>query len=663
MFLELPHSVCLIDQLKTLDLGGNVKLAALSSNLTLLKSLSSLNLLKCPALISPPLEVCQQGLSAIIQYYIDFAASSSNKLLLATVVVIGQAGAGKTSLVKTLQNENKTRVLTQRSTTSIQDGATKVFNFENVSYNGAVLKFIDLGGQEVYHVAYRLTFRQNCVLIVVVNMTQYETLSVEIGDREAVRRLYLDWMTHCYLAQPKLGPPKLVLTHKDKYDAGEFQSLRDRFITTSDEVRNAVIAEDSLLNKAMFKEVRHLATTDSPVFPSHDIYEIGNEENEFAVFDKLMASLHEDCQRHIREVPKLWDDVTEAISKQPGCHNSLPNILDALKPTHNIQYEHLAMILTYMHCCGRLLWYKNIDCLHSYIFYDIPAVTDLIKVLYDHTSEQKWKDRLQNFQPWKIGVEIDEYEALTTDFRQTGVTSQRLLEYFISVETMFKTETEVETAANILRSFRLIHGPVKRDADSCFIIPYFAEGYLEDTLLANKAIHLVTDLNFQGLALPQFLYHQMASEVLGLFPGLTSTYMVKQNGITVLHGSCAIMFLHNPKSQKATINVGCDVESVADAWTFLIDIVNTLITSILEAWEGARLTCTYFCAHCTLTGSPHPHKRVNPPWCVISREPMKLQLCDGKMPVICKQKEEIPAALQFPCEFFNLVLETCPFVG
>jgi len=195
----------------------------------------------CDALTSPPLEVCKRGLDAVRQYYTDLAKGAGRNLPFATIAVLGQTMAGKTSLIRTLQSTDRKRVLTNRSPNAEYDETTKVFNVEEVEVDGTTLRLIDMGGQEVYHITYHLTLRQNCVPVIVVNMEQYDQISKMSTDREAVRKLAFDFMSHLYLAHPSLGPPKLIFTHKDKFPSEIFQQLRRKFLEVSEQLCKNII--------------------------------------------------------------------------------------------------------------------------------------------------------------------------------------------------------------------------------------------------------------------------------------------------------------------------------------------------------------------------------------------------------------------------------------
>jgi len=99
-----------------------------------------------------------------------------NSLPLVTIAVIGNTMARKTSLIKTLQNVDRTRVLTNRNPESKVDETTKVFKVEKLEIENFPVQLIDMGGNEIYHTTYQLALHQNCIPLIVVNMAQYRDL-------------------------------------------------------------------------------------------------------------------------------------------------------------------------------------------------------------------------------------------------------------------------------------------------------------------------------------------------------------------------------------------------------------------------------------------------------------------------------------------------------
>lgn len=654
-FKTLPSCLWDLGALKVLNLSGNLRLQDLDSRILSIVSLNDLDTSLCASLRSPPYEVCQQGIDAVKQYYKDIAESSSSNIALATVVVIGRSGAGKTSLIKTLQSKTKQRVLTDRSPGNLNDQATRVFNFEEVEVHNMALRFIDMGGHEVYHIAYQLTFRQNCVPVIVVSMCEYQELEALVGKREAVRRLYLDSMAHLYLSQSDIRPPILVLTHKDKFSSEEFSSLKEQFCSTSDDVRNTIIAEDNLCKDPKFQKIKHLSNVNIPVFETRNIYEIGDETTNYATFDLMKASLHRACMEYVKEVPKIWAKVNQAVSDLAGCVQSLPSIASALRQTLKVDKSQLRIILTYMHDCGKLLWYKNVESLAPCIFHKTEEVTRLLNVLYDHDESNRWKQREERFESSSAIVVVEQYRKLVDQFKATGMMAEDLLNYFIKLESGFQSDADFIVAINILKSFKLIHGPIEREEGSCYIIPYFSSGYLDGSLNTDGNLNFHVDLLFKGLFLPAYVYHQMSLAVFELFPSQTDTAVVKSNGAIVFCGDLVVSLIHDSKSKKVAIKVDTDLEKIAEAWKILMDVTITTIQSTLKTWEAAKLVCVFYCPHCRLAACDHPDIEFNPSWCGLGKRPGSFSLrtpgTKGSLKsVICKQDRTVPSALKFPCK-------------
>jgi len=232
-FKEIPDSVYSLKSLETLNLSHNSDLELRNSKFLQLTMLKKNNLVYCEKIKFPPHRVCEQGVEAIRQFFLDLRMGAGNNLPLVTIAVIGNTMAGKTSLIKTLQNVGRTRVLTNRNAENKIDETTKIFTVEKLEVENVPLQLIDMGGNEVYHTTYQLALHQNCIPVIVVNLAQYRDHVKKSSKREAVRRLAFDYMSHLYLANPSMGSPKLVLTHKDLFSDTEFGKLKHGFLSTS----------------------------------------------------------------------------------------------------------------------------------------------------------------------------------------------------------------------------------------------------------------------------------------------------------------------------------------------------------------------------------------------------------------------------------------------
>ena len=117
-----------------------------------MKRLTDISLEGCDGLQSPPTQVCERGMDSIKQYYKDLTLGEGRNVPAVTIAVVGEAMAGKTSLIKTFQSKDKKRVMTHRGPDSKKDLATVVFKLEEVAKPDMILKFIDVGGLSLIHI-------------------------------------------------------------------------------------------------------------------------------------------------------------------------------------------------------------------------------------------------------------------------------------------------------------------------------------------------------------------------------------------------------------------------------------------------------------------------------------------------------------------------------
>jgi len=657
---SLPSSVYTLNGLLQLDISYNKSLTSLDPKILQLTQLHELNVFDCHSLISPPLEVCKRGADSARQYYADLAKGAGRNLPFATIAVLGNTMAGKTSLIRTLQSTDRKRVLTNRGSDAVRDETTKVFNVEEVEVDGTVLRLIDMGGQEIYHITYQLTLRQNCIPVIVVNMEQYDGIANESTHREAVRRLAFDYMSHLYLATPTLGPPKLIFTHKDKFQIKEFQRLQKSFLETSNKLCEEIISEEKALG-GEFAHIKHFSKSAGHVFPSEGISEVGKDDK-YEVFDLIKSSLLKSSQDFVKPLPMVWEEVKEKVLSIPSVYSTFDEILQYVKADlQQIESSQLDIILTYMHDCGKILWYKDISSLRQYIFHRISEVTKLLCVLYHH-DPNIWQSRLDKFQPYysKSGIRVEkqDFNKSVGHFTDTGLMMQCLLFYLIAKETSFSSFRDVNVAVCLLQTFRLLYGPIHDEQkEPWFIVPQFAKNFYATSYTPPKEIFLKTETQFNGLALPQYVYHQMTVGLLELFPDECSVMKVRRNGANVYQDGIYTHLVHDYKSRKLSLQVSSNAANIGRMWEKLITANNNILRHVLKTWPASRPVTTCFCAHCLLLELACPKSLLSPQWCLrsLKHSPKEVKLCNGSSTTLCND-EEISSALLYPCMFAFVIV-------
>src|SRR5271157_2293461 len=140
----------------------NTQIASLAP-LAGLSALKTLDVLGCP-LTNPPPEIVKQGNAAILNYIRERAVLGVDHLYEAKILIVGEGGAGKTSLLRRLYQPDEPLPTESETTRGIA-----IYRNEFKLKNGRIfrLNVWDFGGQEIYHATHQffLTRRSLYVLV------------------------------------------------------------------------------------------------------------------------------------------------------------------------------------------------------------------------------------------------------------------------------------------------------------------------------------------------------------------------------------------------------------------------------------------------------------------------------------------------------------------
>ena len=185
---QLPH-------LEVLEFESN-RITALPRSIVKLQNLRTLNMRGNP-LKTPPIEVANQGIDAILRYLGEVAEGAALSMLLKAVLV-GDGGAGKTSLRNALACRPNPR--------QNPDDRTIYLDQELVDMLGLKLSLYDLGGQPRYAMVQGAFFTKSALYIIVV-----------AADRMNKESLYAAVIRHLSSLQP-LVPNAVVQLVVSKID-------------------------------------------------------------------------------------------------------------------------------------------------------------------------------------------------------------------------------------------------------------------------------------------------------------------------------------------------------------------------------------------------------------------------------------------------------------
>ncbi len=197
----LPPVLSQLTALQNLYLQNN-QLSALPPELGQLTQLKELVLSDNP-LTSPPPEIVKQGVKAVLAFLREMEEAKEEQWI-SKMLLVGEGGVGKTSLVKVLKGEkfdpkeDKTHGILQE-TLELPHPEKNDITME--------LKTWDFGGQQIYHATHQFFLTERSLYILVWNArVGYEQSKLEY------------WLDNIHSRAPK-SPILLVATHIDQHPA------------------------------------------------------------------------------------------------------------------------------------------------------------------------------------------------------------------------------------------------------------------------------------------------------------------------------------------------------------------------------------------------------------------------------------------------------------
>ncbi|MHC0062600.1 COR domain-containing protein [Nostoc sp. UIC 10890] len=165
----LPKAIAELQQLTSLDLSYN-KITILPEAIIELQQLTTLNLSGNP-IEKPPLEVVKKGFKAIKDYFRQLKAEGTDYLYEAKLLIVGEGGAGKTTLAKKIENQNYQ--LREEDTTK----GIEVIQWGFLMENGREFRvnIWDFGGQEIYHATHQFFLTKRSLYALVADTRKEDT--------------------------------------------------------------------------------------------------------------------------------------------------------------------------------------------------------------------------------------------------------------------------------------------------------------------------------------------------------------------------------------------------------------------------------------------------------------------------------------------------------
>ena len=644
--------------LRELDISENHSLSSISESLFSISTLEEVKCEDCDALTSPPLAVCQQGVNAVRKYFSDLKIDQDSNPRLIPVTVIGKSGAGKTSLVRSIQQDK--RVLTVRDPDNEKlDEATRVFNVcEATVSNSSKLIFADFGGHRVYHLTYQLTFKTQCVPLLVIDISEFDRRADRDGPESACRELCIEWLSHLYLTCRRLRRPVVVLTHCDKVSDECFQLRRKQLADESEKLRRRIVETET--NVGMNNSALSIASfTDltEPLFIHSEMIAFSDKSSQ-ADIESLKQVLTDAGFSLLTEIPESWYRILHAILEQS---DKLFIMLSEMDEEFPDDKNHVA--LQYLHNSGRLMWFRTKDGLSNIIFHRAEVITAALKVIYNHTHEKAWRVRLDQFKPFSASgrvIERNEYEGMIQSFTEFGVMDGILLMNLLETESDLPPKLSVE----VLKAFHLVHscGPSNAETFQKYVFPYFAKKQVvQQNIYYDNAIPLKADIVMRGLPVPSYIFSQITAMYLNMNSDPPIDPEVGSNGASVTTSNGMVKYLlHNTKESRVTLITRMPMIQILEGWQDLLNVLKQLIRELNPIWRGIQFESVFYCSHCLHIKDQSPTTTVDPEWFKeykYARRDHVGVTYTGNETFQCRNTQ-VPKPLMVPCKL-SLVFTEC----
>ncbi len=168
---SLPESLGNLTNLNKLNLSGN-QLTSLPESLGNLTNLNNLSL-GGNRLKQPPLEIATKGVQSIKEYFEQLSTEEKDYIYEAKLLIVGEGGAGKTTLAKKIQNPE----YKLRESEPLTEGIDVIkwsFTLPDKEREFKV-NIWDFGGQEIYHATHQFFLTKRSLYILVADTRKEDT--------------------------------------------------------------------------------------------------------------------------------------------------------------------------------------------------------------------------------------------------------------------------------------------------------------------------------------------------------------------------------------------------------------------------------------------------------------------------------------------------------
>ncbi|NEQ41322.1 MAG: GTPase [Okeania sp. SIO3I5] len=166
---NISESISKISSLTNLYFSNNL-LTNIQESIIKLSKLTFLDVNNNP-LETPPIEIARKGIEEIRNYFQQIQKEGIDHIYEAKLLIVGEGGAGKTTLANKIQNQNY-QLREEDTTKGIE---VYQWNFQTKNQHNFQMNIWDFGGQEIYHATHQFFLTKRSLYILVADTRKEDT--------------------------------------------------------------------------------------------------------------------------------------------------------------------------------------------------------------------------------------------------------------------------------------------------------------------------------------------------------------------------------------------------------------------------------------------------------------------------------------------------------
>ena len=592
-------------------------------------------------LTTPPFEIIQEGpegLRTYMQMKLEKSSSSSYDMHENTtqnvLMFLGKPFAGKTSLLRTLRENEPTTTLMEERTIILERGKLELGN-------RVIISTYDFGAQDIYEIEYPVFLRgQNIIALIVIPLDEY--------NEKTHDKLVTRWLQNCVLcADCKV----IFVTSKcEEYSAELIEvkrkEIKERILEyIGEEIqflkneRDAIRKVSAVKGKFDLDRIEHslkffealkgnVKVIATSIYNSDSLEELREAvrskiksdrlESDRELFPKVINYIRKEGAK--RRFHMTLDEVVKHFKTEYKQQKNLPSqLFSKVKQKIGIEdptdlREQIKLCLAYYHRKGWILWYESYE---KCIYVNVGRILQLHKKLYRETKDLE--DLLtydsQKLHQLEEFLEEVEFREQRNTFLQSGVVSNNILAYLWAEFNL--TPEEMDGMIKLLLANGhcfAAHGIECVPNDSqVLVFPWFVNKKSIDSNFWVKEWpadipydHIEFHVNYGFSRLPSGVYERISVHL---------QHVLRPNckrkdwadGIYVQNGAMKLLIQRHTDIDipEVSIKFRAPSKDIVLMWDWCLNVYKKVLNMVIEQTKIVPYRRKAFvCPHCILSGLP-----------------------------------------------------------